>query len=546
MIFTILDAVRSDYMDTNLPVYEQLNKAWKATCKVLFGEEIGELKEYEEWLLHDYGEKPRTEKSAVSGKETTLICDDYCKDAKFISYDEIDFYKRFEPLNINEIKDIDSIIEALQERFYYTGNTILGNSRYVEGSTNIVDSTYMYNSKMFEKSEYIAYSAYGRRSKFMFGVWAGTDCSHTIKGFIGTKSQRCFEYYMIRFSSDIFYSANVEGCNDCLFCFNLAGKRRCIGNLELLPDNYINLKKKILSEIADELKKKKSVISLLDIVGNLPKEPLSMTVKRQEGELEQFNIAPIQNAFKSTFRVLLKKDPGNLNDYESYLSSKTPRFVILKPGTTASNEEILWMEEYKPIDRIKHRGIAWKEAAALSQNPPTIKIDDAQKLSLNNTSILAKVAFVPFDYVSGKNSNVDKSEICMNSIDCYNGASFVESKSSAFCWWPRESSYMFGSTNIFSSSFCIGAHNSTGLTRAFEVDSCTNCSDIYFSHNCENVQDSMFCFNVKNLRTAIGNAQFPPDKYRSIKDSIIEQMADGLIKKKDLKWNIYNIGCGKK
>jgi hypothetical protein len=53
----------------------------------------------------------------------------------------------------------------------------------------------------------------------------------------------------------------------------------------------------------------------------------------------------------------------------------------------------------------------------------------------------------------------------------------------------------------------------------------------------------MFCFNVKNLRNAIGNAQFPPDKYRSIKDSIIEQMADRLIKKKDLKWNIYNIGC---
>ena len=32
--------------------YEVLNKAWKSTCKVLFGAEIGDMKDYEPWLLY--------------------------------------------------------------------------------------------------------------------------------------------------------------------------------------------------------------------------------------------------------------------------------------------------------------------------------------------------------------------------------------------------------------------------------------------------------------------------------------------------------------
>lgn len=157
-------------MDPKL--YSELNKAWKATCRVVLGDEVGELKDYEGWLQRDYAEKPRIEISAITGKKTTIICDDYCKGAKFISFDEIDFNKRFEPLNINEIKDIDSVIEALQERFYYTGNIVLGNSRFVDGSTNIIDCTYIYNTNMMDKSEYIADSAYGRRSKFVLGCGA--------------------------------------------------------------------------------------------------------------------------------------------------------------------------------------------------------------------------------------------------------------------------------------------------------------------------------------------------------------------------------------
>ena len=37
-------------MKTDTPLYVELDKAWKTTCRVLFGGEIGDLKEYEPWL----------------------------------------------------------------------------------------------------------------------------------------------------------------------------------------------------------------------------------------------------------------------------------------------------------------------------------------------------------------------------------------------------------------------------------------------------------------------------------------------------------------
>ena len=76
-----------------------------------------------------------------------------------------------------------------------------------------------------------------------------------------------------------------------------------------------------------------------------------------------------------------------------------------------------------------------------------------------------------------------------------------------------------------------------------EVDSCESCSDLYYSHNCENVHDSMFCFNSKNIRNAIGNVALTTPDYMRIKKMIVQQLADELETKKDLKWDIYNVGC---
>ena len=137
-------------MDPNSPIYNELNKAWKSTCKILFSEEIGELKNYESWLK-EYEPTVGKRKSHISGKNVACTIDNYCKSSNFISLDEVK-EKTIDPWTINEIKDIDSIVEAVSEKWEYTGNRILGVSSNVENSDLVVDSHYVADSFFVEKS----------------------------------------------------------------------------------------------------------------------------------------------------------------------------------------------------------------------------------------------------------------------------------------------------------------------------------------------------------------------------------------------------------
>lgn len=242
--------------------------------------------------------------------------------------------------------------------------------------------------------------------------------------------------------------------------------------------------------------------------------------------------------------MLFKRKPGGLVDYEKWLQRhRVPKIVVLKDKETASHEEIMFSDFYSISKLPNSRLISDGEAAAFSEKPLALSLSEAQGLSLENTKALSKIAFTPFGLASGRNRNLGMAVWAYNASDSYCGVGFVEGKGSAYCFWPRNSSNMFGSAMVFDSFFCINTYYSKKVTRSFELDGCTNCSDVYFAHNCENVQDSMFCFNAKNMRNAIGNSELPPDDYREIKASILEQIANELIRKKDLRWNIYNIGC---
>jgi hypothetical protein len=122
---------------------------------------------------------------------------------------------------------------------------------------------------------------------------------------------------------------------------------------------------------------------------------------------------------------------------------------------------------------------------------------------------------------------------------------YLSVKNVAYTNYTQYSENLFGCHAVSHSSFCIHAYNSTAVNRCFEVDGSNNCSDLYFSHNCENVRDSMFCFNAKNLKNAIGNSQLDPDSYKSLKSSILAQIAGELEKNKSLGWDVFNIGSKK-
>ena len=212
-------------------LYEQLNNAWKRTCKIIFGEEVGELKEFEEWLSESFSILPlaggkafvKHTTSSLSGKRMAVFAPFYGKNAKFATYKEL-MAKSIEPLSINQIKDIDSIIEAWKERWYYVGEVILGNSKFVELSDSVFSSYFVYNSYAVEHSNRIVSSVWVRdKSSYLFGGGGGPNFEFSIRVFYGGWIKRSLEVYTFTTASDIYYSHVVDSSKEIMFSFMVKG-----------------------------------------------------------------------------------------------------------------------------------------------------------------------------------------------------------------------------------------------------------------------------------------------------------------------------------
>lgn len=129
----------------------------------------------------------------------------------------------------------------------------------------------------------------------------------------------------------------------------------------------------------------------------------------------------------------------------------------------------------------------------------------------------------------------------LNCNNVYKNTISINSESTGVNSWSLFSKHVFGCHWIFDGQFSLSCYNSRFLNRCLEVDSSVRCTDTMFSHNCEGLTEAMFCFNIKGKRHVIGNAQFAPDKFKSIKLALLEQMSNDIIEKKYDKWDIFSI-----
>jgi hypothetical protein len=519
-----------------------LDKRWRGACKVLFKEEVGSLQDFSPWLS-GLTEKVTHHKSHLSGKDVSCAPTAYAGGSRFLSFDEVDFNKKFEPLNINEIKDIDSIIGALGERASYSGNIVFGNSGHIEKSSNINDSFYLHEIARCGNSKYIAHGSIMRYDEDCFGCNAFGESAHCIRCNWGMRNKRCFELWISTNCADCHYSCGLDACAECIFCFNLHSKKHAIGNLPLEQAKYSSLKGKLVSEMAGELRKNKKLPSLLEIVQKSRKEKPKMPASAKIlAPAERTDKGRIEDAFLQTTSILFgKKLEGGIDSYAGWLTKHTR--VVGKRLSVASEKEII-MAPYAHFPELpKDRIITREESLALGE-ATKLQAADVEGLSLKNAhEKLSQLAFFNIDRVEGTNSNNIECALLDDSANCYRTSVTLYDKYCGYCFWPRQSQYLFGCDSPFDSAFSMHVYSCTQLTRCFEVDCSGYCSDLYFGHNCENVHESMFCFNVKNRRYHIGNAEVEMGKYKSLKASLLGQIHAELQKKKDLKWDIYNIGC---
>jgi hypothetical protein len=241
--------------------------AWKSTCRVLLQGEVGELSDFEPYLMR-YVEDVIPAKSAMSGKTVTISSPEFAPGSKFISHGEMAEYNtrmRSLKLDINSIKDIDSAVAALGENLYYCGDIITGNSNNVETADSIANSVHILHSNELYDCKFMAYSSVLRYCENGFGSSGGGESKFMIKCFEVFQQTRCMETFRAYTSNDCYFSSNLENCNDCMFSFNQRARRNLIGNRPFAPPEYQKLKAKLVDDIRATLASKKSVPSIVDL-----------------------------------------------------------------------------------------------------------------------------------------------------------------------------------------------------------------------------------------------------------------------------------------
>jgi hypothetical protein len=517
------------------PVLEKtLDKAWNSTCRVLFGREIGPLSKYRDWLgVHL--PKPAKRKSHLTGKEVILAMDAYPKNARFLSEKEVAQNKSYS-LGINDIKDIDSIAEALAGKCEYAGNRFLGNSAYVESSDIVIGSQYVNNSTNIEESMYVDSSFMVRRgSKYVFGSGYFAESEFMVRSVGSFNSKRCFESYFIPDSSDTHFSESCFGCREIMFCFGQRSASYRIGNLQLPKDKYLQLKAKLLSEVASELEKEGRFQTLLEMVGDSAASAGKLDV--DDEKLEQ-NMAPIEKGFASACNVVFKKSLEGIKQYEGWLEKNTAELLQAK---TPFGGVAQYPKNFAYVPNIPDgRTVSFGEMMALSKK--SLSESEIGNMSSIKKAI-GKIGYFTLELFEGENSNYIDSPLVYHGTNIYKTYDVTHGENTGVCFLALNSKYVYGSYRTLESQFSLKCYNSLYLNRCFELDSCSKCSDSYFCHNSEALSDCMFCFNMKGRRHFIGNTDFGKEKYAQVRGAVLSQIGEELEREKSLKWNIFNIGA---
>ncbi len=254
----------------------------------------------------------------------------------------------------------------------------------------------------------------------------------------------------------------------------------------------------------------------------------------------------LEKSFSETTKLLLGTELHGIDEYGQWIGKRIPRPYMVK---SAFSSKEVWVPPpmiylNKKFNPSRIISLDEMDDASVSSFSP----DDIKNATVKDilTKFVKPVAFYCGNFRYSTYENIEKSSGAGAGRNIYYSEDvFLDVKNVAYSYYALYCQNMFGCRSITKSAFCIHAYNSVSVNRCFEIDACSNSSDLFFCHNCENVRDSMFCFNAKNLKHAIGNVQYLPDEYKRIKSSLLEQISEELEKTKSLKWDIYNICCAK-
>lgn len=245
---------------------KEIEKAFSETTRLLFGSELTGIDDYGSWL-GKHVPLPSPAKSALSGNEVWIpppfiyLNKEFNK-SRIIAMGEME-KTTTSPLTPEEVTNAsleEMITKIIRPVAFYVGDFRYQAHENVEkvsgggGGRNIY-----YSEDIYLNVKNIAFSNYTLFSENAFGTHSLTYSQFCIHAYNSTKLSRCFEVEGCSNSQGLMFSHNCENVQDSMFCFNAKNLKYAIGNVQLPPDKYREIRNIILADVVRQLKQNKDL-----------------------------------------------------------------------------------------------------------------------------------------------------------------------------------------------------------------------------------------------------------------------------------------------
>ncbi len=496
------------------PSYEVFNRSWKSTLKILLGDDDMELEDAYSFLTRVF--KPAARVGA-EGSEAIYLPERYSEDAPAVKAEDVS--KATPKLSLDEIKDVERLYEYAAEFFHVVGSRVLGRSLAVYESTGVVSSQNVWNSNAVFNSKDVVYSSYIKESKYIFGTHDVVGVRFLVNSAAaggGMESTRLFEsFYVVGGSADIYYSHNIEGCQEMMFSFFQKGKRYMIGNVQLSKEKYLSIKSALLEQIMDELKGGK-LPHLYDLLTE-GSEKAFETLPTEKGKV----MPRVEQAYTSVTKALFGKSRSLERD-EMFLTKNLPYYDLAHIKNAYGDLYVGAHMWYFNTDEVLSRVIPLSLFSEFSK-PIKDSVDEQTTLEDMKTAVRENARL---NFTKGVASvRVEPSIIAFYSSDVWMTVMPVKAKLSAYSFFPRESAMVFGSNTVYNASSVIRSYASKDISRVFEVDDSSKVFDAYYCFACEALNHAMFSFGVSGKSYSILNNVVSSTEYKRVEAYLKEYLA---------------------
>lgn len=173
---------------------------------------------------------------------------------RFISKAETN--KRTEKDNFMEvslpINSLDDVLGMVKDVALFKGERDT-NSTSIEESDDIYSSDMVYNSTHIYVSQKVLWCNNIVQSEYVVASKGSKNITFSMRVIDSGNVSNSFDISFCANTSNSYFCHDCFDIRDCMFCFHLTSKRFCIANRQYEESEYIQMKKKILSDYFGQL-----------------------------------------------------------------------------------------------------------------------------------------------------------------------------------------------------------------------------------------------------------------------------------------------------